>query len=210
VRFGSGRESAARRFYRRQPPVAISVAEYLQRLTNQENAKRAELFAKDLRMPRDLAASVIAHQLQFLQEHVPLVANRASGEKIIEAHGDLRPEHVYLGSPPCVIDCLEFDRDLRLLDPLEELAFLSMECERAGAAWIGKEVMSVYYAVSGDVPAPMLFDFYLSHRAIYRAIIVAWHLHDPEVRDGKDWRALAMSYLTLGLHYISRALQSRS
>jgi aminoglycoside phosphotransferase family enzyme len=78
---------------------------------------------------------------------------------------------------------LEFNRDLRILDPFEELAFLSMECERAGAIWIGPEVTSIYRAMSSDSCAPDLFDFYLSNRATHRAVIAAWHLRDIKVWD---------------------------
>jgi aminoglycoside phosphotransferase family enzyme len=121
---------------------------------------------------------------------------RADVGKIVEAHGDLKPEHVYLGDPPCVIDCLEFDRDFRLLDPLEDLAYFSLECERLNAAWIGQQVLEVYLAKSGDDLDRALFDFYLSRCATRRALTAAWHLRDPSVRDLKDWRKRAVAYLS--------------
>jgi aminoglycoside phosphotransferase family enzyme len=94
-----------------------------------------------------------------------------------------------------VIDCLEFDRDLRLMDPVEELAFFSMECQRLGEAWIGREVTRIYAAVSGDRFEQSLFDFYSSRRATQRAITAAWHLRDPGLARSADWRARATAYL---------------
>ena len=58
--------------------------------------------------------------------------SRAARGCVVEAHGDLRPEHVCLLPEPQIIDCLEFSRDFRILDPADELAFLALECERLG------------------------------------------------------------------------------
>ena len=71
-----------------------------------------------------------------------VVGERAAQGRIVEGHGDLRPEHIFLDGTPRIIDCLEFDRDLRLLDPVDELAFLALECERLGAPWICEEVLT--------------------------------------------------------------------
>jgi aminoglycoside phosphotransferase family enzyme len=59
-----------------------------------------------------------------------LLLRRLESARVVEGHGDLRPEHVCLGSTPRIIECLESRAELRLLDPSDELAFLAMECER--------------------------------------------------------------------------------
>ena len=51
----------------------------------------------------------------FLAEERDVLLGRLAEGHVVEGHGDLRPEHVFLGEPPAVIDCLEFDRALRLL-----------------------------------------------------------------------------------------------
>jgi aminoglycoside phosphotransferase family enzyme len=56
---------------------------------------------------------------------------------LIDRHGDLRPEHVWLGDSVRIIDCLEFNDRLRMVDPLDEIAFLDFEREHLGVAWIG-------------------------------------------------------------------------
>ena len=86
----------------------------------------------------DEARRAADRQADFLANHGDLLEARAAQGRIVEGHGDLRPEHVFLDGEPQVIDCLEFDRDLRLLDPVDELAFLGLECERLGATWIGE------------------------------------------------------------------------
>jgi aminoglycoside phosphotransferase family enzyme len=67
-----------------------------------------------------------------------------SDGRIVEGHGDLRPEHICIEDPPCVIDSLDFSRDLRILDPAEELAFLWIECEQAGGAWAAEQIFTAW------------------------------------------------------------------
>ena len=53
----------------------------------------------------------------------------------------LRPEHVCLSDPPVIIDCLEFSRAFRLVDPFDELTFLTLECELLDGGWVGEHIM---------------------------------------------------------------------
>jgi len=59
----------------------------------------------------------------------------------VEGHGDLRTEHVCMENGVDIIDCLEFSEALRINDPLDELAFLALECERFGAPGLGDRVL---------------------------------------------------------------------
>ncbi|HEV8332728.1 MAG TPA: hypothetical protein VGQ22_14990 [Steroidobacteraceae bacterium] len=124
----------------------------------------------------------------------------------MEAHGDLRPEHICLSDPPCIIDSLEFSKDLRTLDPAEELAFLWIECEQAGSARAAAAVLEAYWQGSGDRVSERLLDFYRSRRAMVRAKIIAWHLQDPAVVDLAPWRELAHAYLARTEHYARRVV----
>lgn len=144
-----------------------------------------------------------AAQLGFLSANSAAIGARAG--HVIEGHGDLRPEHIYLYDEPIVTDCLEFDRELRLLDPVDELAFLAMECERLGAPGVGNALFSSYRAATGDAVAPALVDFYACCAAFFRAKLAAWHLDEPDVRDPEKWRHRTDCYLAIAeLH--SRAM----
>ena len=84
-------------------------------------------------LPRDLVEAVCDAAASPCSSLRPaLFERRVQAGRVIEAHGDLRPEHICLEPDPQIIDCLEFSRDLRLLDPADELAFLALECESAG------------------------------------------------------------------------------
>ena len=51
-----------------------------------------------------------AMQRRFLTERAELLAERVRTRRIVDGHGDLRPEHICLGDPVRIIDCLEFNR----------------------------------------------------------------------------------------------------
>ncbi|MDH3664444.1 MAG: hypothetical protein OEU92_31260, partial [Alphaproteobacteria bacterium] len=127
----------------------------------------------------------IERQHDFLKDRQEIVAGRAAS--VIDAHGDLRPEHIYLLDPPVIVDRLEFSRDLRLLDPVDELAFLSIECERLGAGWIGDFAFVCYRDRTGDDPSAALIAFYKSLRACMRARLALGHLIEPLAERQSPW-----------------------
>lgn len=146
---------------------------------------------------------------RYLSKNRELVGTRSAA--LIEGHGDLRPEHIYLGSAsdaPCVIDCLEFDSKLRWLDPAEEMAFLALECDKLGASEVARTLVSEYRWATLLPPAPTLIDFYMSQGALTRAKLAAWHVRDPEFAPrAAEWRARALSYLAEGARKIAQALR---
>ena len=169
---------------------------YLARLRREIASSARELTAPDLGLASGTVAALERSQLEFLARHGRLLEGR--GARLIDGHGDLRPEHVFLGARPAVsvIDCLEFDPDLRRLDPAEEIAFLALECARLAGAGAAAGLLSEYRCVTGD-PAPQaLTDFYMSRRAAVRAQISAWHLRDKAFAAQRSlWRTRAYSYL---------------
>jgi aminoglycoside phosphotransferase family enzyme len=189
-------------FYRRQLPIDIAPQAYVQRLADQIDANRRELLAADLVQDGAVVEQLIAAQREALEQLKGEVATRAAERRIIEAHGDLRPEHVCLASPPAIIDRLEFSLDLRVMDPCEELAYFSVECRHAGAAWVGERVFSRYRRETGDPISDALYSLYQSHRAATRAKIVAWHLRDPDCKSRQPWSAIAGQYLGAALDHL--------
>lgn len=127
----------------------------------------------------------------------PLLHQRASAGRIIEGHGDLRPEHVFLTNPPVIIDCLEFSKLLRFLDPFEEIAFLGMECAHAGADWIFAALYERLSKGLNDRPPHQLTSFYWRYRALLRARLSLAHLAEPVVRKPEKWRPQALRYIEL-------------
>ncbi len=198
VRLGTFFSGATRR--------PMSDRAYRARLRRQIVSSARELGAPDLGLAPGRVARLERSQLEFLVRHARMLAGR--GARLVDGHGDLRPEHVFLGEWPrvWVIDCLEFDPDLRRLDPAEEIAFLALECARLGGARVAADLLAEYRCVTGD-PAPQaLTDFYMSRRAAVRAQLAAWHLRDKAfVGQRRIWRARAHSYLRDALRLSRRA-----
>lgn len=185
------------RFYAGAPPVAVAPERYRENLVDGIRHDQRALGRREFGLPRERIAAVSADQLEFLAEHSVVFDRRILAGRIVEGHGDLRPEHICLVSPPAIIDCLEFSRALRVLDPADELAFLSLECQRLGNPAVGDWFLQHYIDRTGDRPPEPLLAFHRRYRALRRARIAIWHLTDPNARDPSHWRRRAQEYLAL-------------
>ncbi len=183
------------RFYRQAQPVEMTAAAYRNRLAADVRANQDELEKPEYALPPDLLSSITDSQLRYLDRESETFCARVRDGKIIEAHGDLRPEHICLESEPVIIDCLEFNRDFRILDPVSELSFLSLECERLGAAWVGQLILKIYSDQTADRPPERLLWFYRGLHACLRAKLAVWHLEDHQ--DWEKWTGKARDYLRL-------------
>lgn len=191
-------------FYRHiAAPVVLAPKAYRQRFAADISSNFTELGKAEFGLPHTQLEQLAAAQQRFVAQQGEALEQRAGDAHIVEAHGDLRPEHICLLREPVVIDCLEFNRNLRVLDPVDELAYLALECERLDAPEIGDRVLSGHAEVTGDQPAARLVDFYKAFRACLRAKIALWHTDDHDVRDHDQWRARARDYLELAARYLS-------
>lgn len=184
-------------FYRKATSVTVSPESYRKRLQEEILLNYRELSAPEHSLPGSLIEEIKEAQLGFLNSRPELLNSRAREGRIVEGHGDLRPEHVCLEKPPCIIDCLEFRREFRLMDPAEELAFLAMECESLGASSMGWKLLWNCFELVQIHPPPELVRFYAGHRASIRARLCIWHLKEPEFKGDRKWREKAERYLGL-------------
>lgn len=183
------------RFYQRAEPQPRDGGGYRRRLSDDIDAKRASLEQPRYELPRDLVRAATDRLLEWCELHSSLLDAR--GETVVEAHGDLRPEHICLEPEPSVIDCLEFDRELRLLDPVSELSFLGLECRRIGAPEVGSWVLDEFGVVTGDRAPADLVRFYQSYHAVVRAAVAIWHLDDAVLDHTDAHRDKALTYLRI-------------
>lgn len=194
-------------FYRSRIPVITNGEVYERRLRQQLRDARAEFDPGSLGIDEALLEDLTDRQIQFLDVHPDLVGERARQGHVVEGHGDLRPEHVCLANPACIIDCLEFDRDLRVLDAAEELAFLCLECELLSASWVGQRILRSYCEATGDAPAEALLAFYRSRRAAVRAKLCAWRVDERIDGQRPSWMSQGRNYLRLAQEAVERAFR---
>ena len=165
------------RFYRSVSGPRVDPQAYRDEVERHVRANRAELLAKvnhDLPSAANCLSPITvkcvhAAQLQVLKLRPELFDERVSAGRVVEGHGDLRPEHIYLLPEPIVIDCIEFSRHFRQLDIADELSFLVTECDFIDAPTIGHRVAENCLKLLGDAPPAELLAFYRSYRACVRA-----------------------------------------
>lgn len=177
--------------------VRLSAAQQKTRIMEELRATMAAFLGDhDRRLVAELKP--IATRLgAFMVRRAALFRRRIQDRRLVDGHGDLRPEHVYLRDLPRIIDCLEFRADLRQLDPLNEIAYLALECRRLGGPAIERHLLRRYRARTGDTAPPELVRFYAALNALIRARIALRHLAEPGGRTPREWTDRAAAYLAI-------------
>jgi uncharacterized protein len=161
-------------FYRASKPLAISPVQYRAEIEKHVRANRAELLRTEHGLNSAAIKRIHAAQLRMLMLRPDVFDARAAAARIVDGHGDLRPEHIYLlpaadELKPAIIDCIEFNAEFRHLDVADELSFLATECDFAGAEKIGERIFERASEALEDRPPLDLLAFYRSYRACVRA-----------------------------------------
>jgi len=186
-------------FYTRLPPTLLSADVYRQALDRHIRANGTALLealpAERMRLRRMQSA-----QLRYLNVQAELIDGRVAAGRIVDGHGDLRPEHIYLDQTPVVIDCIEFSDELRQVDVVDELSFLSMECERLRDGGLGELALAEYQKVSGDKVPESLLSFYRCYRALVRAKVASLRAQQQTIDGAKHSANLTRQYLDLADH----------
>lgn len=182
-------------FYRRARRVGISPDALMVQWHANLRDNRRVLLNPQLGLPTGLVRRLDGLQRLLLRQHQAAIRTRA--RFIVDGHGDLRPEHIWPGPPVRIIDCLEFSARLRAVDPLDEMAFLALECERLGGRTLAGHVKRRAAAQLPGVFCEVTFGFYRRYRAMLRARLAIAHLLEPNPRTPGKWPRLALSYLKL-------------
>ncbi len=199
-------------FYRHANSVILAPQRYLKqwKLNIQQNAG----VLLDRRFGLAQAATRHCDRVlrQFLRQRYTMLLDRLRRRRIVDGHGDLRPEHIWLGDGVKIIDCIEFNARLRAIDPLEEIAYLDLECEHLGMKGVGNYIRPRIMQALHDAPSLSLFHFYRCYRAMLRARLSIAHLMAPNPRMPHKWRPQALAYLRIAeadARLLERALRRR-
>jgi aminoglycoside phosphotransferase family enzyme len=190
-----------RDFYARAHRVPVTPAGYLRAFEEHIDEHLAALSTPAYRMPRAAIDAAGGALRRLLERTRGGLLARAEAGCIVDGHGDLRPEHIYLlPEGPRVLDGLEFAARLRALDPIDELSFLALECAQIAGAEVGSAILARCAAGLGCPADARLVAFYTAFRAVLRARLALSHLADDPHADADKWRARATSYLESALN----------
>jgi hypothetical protein len=100
----------------------------------------------------------------------PLMAERHRAGRVRECHGDLHLGNwVRLGGVPVAFDAIEFNAELRWLDPVSDLAFPFMDLLAHGRHDLAWQLVNGWFELSGDYAGAPLLGWFAVYRALVRA-----------------------------------------
>src|SRR5690606_6893938 len=155
-------------FYLSLPPATATARFYRDEIERHLRDNREALLSA-LPEHNHLVRKIHTLQLRTLRLRAEEFDHRVESHRVVEGHGDLRPEHIYLESPPAIIDCIEFSKAFRTIDVADELSFLDIECQALGNSTIVEQLLATWRHRSGDELPAWLLAFYGSYRACVRA-----------------------------------------
>ena len=111
-------------------------------------------------------SSFISTELTVKQE---LLKQRQSDRHVRHCHGDLHFRNITLvDDKPILFDCIEFNDAYRIIDTMNDVAFLVMDCDAHMRPDLGMRFLSRYLEYSGDYSGLALLPIYLLYRASVR------------------------------------------
>jgi uncharacterized protein len=133
---------------------------------------------------------------RFLAGRQPLFDARIQSGHIVDGHGDLLAGDIFcLDDGPRILDCLDFDDQLRWLDGLDDAAFLAMDLEQLGAADLAEEFTRWYSEYSGDPAPSALRHHYVAYRAVVRAKVACIRARQGDMAAAGEARNLVAAAL---------------
>lgn len=139
---------------------------------------------------------------EFIAGRAPLFAQRIDEGLVVDGHGDLLADDIFCGrGEPALLDCLEFDDNLRYVDCVDDAAFLAMDLEFLGRSDFGELFLRRYAAHSGRPVPPSLAHFYIAYRAVVRGKVDCVRLsqgNGGSAGDAARHLAIAVEHLEAG------------
>lgn len=142
-----------------------------------------------------------------LSAHRERIERRAREGRPCDAHGDLHLDHLYWlpDLPPpddlVVVDCIEFTERFRHIDPVADVAFLTMDLAWHGRPDLAERFAREWIEAGGDEDAAPLLPLYEGYRAAVRAKVELLALAEAETPDARRpaLARAARSHLLLAL-----------
>lgn len=132
------------------------------------------------------------HAQHYLRGRRALFDERLAAGRVRDGHGDLQADDIFiLPDGPRVLDCLDFDEQLRIGDVLLDVAFLAMDLERLGAPTLARTFLDAYREFSAETHPASLEHFFIAYRANIRAKVACIRVAQGDVTAANAAKQLA-------------------
>jgi aminoglycoside phosphotransferase family enzyme/predicted kinase len=170
--------------------------------TSEQNFSQVKPFC-DITINREFLDTLTAYTRNFIDAHRDALKSRKKDGFIRKGHGDLHSQHICLTRPPVIFDCIEFNEAFRVIDILQDIAFLLMDLEYRGRFDLSRRLLKSYSAHQKSPLPEDLLRFYKVYRAVVRGKVDSLLFSNSEDLDTKQ-RGLKMAtdYFKLAEHYI--------
>ena len=166
-------------------------------------------------LPLGKSTSDLQHLREMSNRHFTLLKgkleNRQQLGHIRDCHGDLHLKNITLfNETPTIFDCIEFSDELRMIDTMNDAAFMVMDCDSIGRSDLGYRFLSRYLERCGDYEGLELLSLFLSYRAGVRgkvACLFARELIENNESTPKEIESThlqATHYFTMAEQYLSK------
>jgi aminoglycoside phosphotransferase family enzyme len=135
-------------------------------------------------LPKEISTQVkqcIKESFLFIHKNSDFILQRVKSGCFKDCHGDLHMRNIFLYSKPILFDCIEFEKEFRQIDTLNDLAFLAMDLEASKKEVWAKILLQEYQKhthKTWDEPTTLLFIYFKSFRACVRAKVAMLSLND--------------------------------
>ncbi|BBX82930.1 bifunctional aminoglycoside phosphotransferase/ATP-binding protein [Mycolicibacterium aubagnense] len=139
---------------------------------------------------------------QYVDGRAALFDERIDQCRIVDGHGDLQAGDIFCTADgPAILDCLEFDDQLRYVDGIDDAAFLAMDLQFRGAGALADHFLAGYRLAAGDTAPPSLAYFYCAYRATVRAKVDCIRMEQGDAAGRPD----AVRHLELAIRNLRAA-----
>jgi aminoglycoside phosphotransferase family enzyme/predicted kinase len=150
-----------------------------------------ENFRQVLLRERDPAIRARLHRLQTWSEQTnqrlsDVIRRRKAEGRVRECHGDMHLGNMALVDGEILIfDGIEFNENLRWIDVMSEVAFLTSDLEHRGRPDYGWRFLNGYLEAAGDYPGLAVLRYYQAYRAMVRAKVARIRLAQDDLSDAE-------------------------
>ncbi|MFW5644325.1 MAG: hypothetical protein ACOCZL_00295 [Bacteroidota bacterium] len=152
---------------------------------------------------KDMVSKCVEKSYSYLNKKRAYFNERVISGYRKDVHGDLNASNIFLYDPPVIFDCIEFNKEYRHIDILNEMAFLSVDLDFFEKYKLAERLFERYcndYGLGNPRDHIELFTYYKSYRANIRAKVSLINAQKTEggksreIEDAERYLDLMKSY----------------